>query len=104
MPQRPKKLLDQVRDAKEGKDRATILPNNLFKPLCVQLATTKLLHNLDLVDGYGAVYLPYALERKYPHANKELHRNSVYIFHRLRSTENGFMSTSFRVLYKGTWW
>jgi integrase len=54
-----------------GKDRVTILPNSLIKPLRVQLATAKQLHEQDLADGYGAVYLPYALERKYPHANKE---------------------------------
>jgi integron integrase len=71
-----------VRDAKGGKDRVTILPNSLIKPLRVQLATTEQLHEQDLADGYGAVYLPYALERrastpeqsgagKYPHANRE---------------------------------
>ena len=60
-----------VRDAKGGKDRVTILPNSLIKPLRVQLATTKQLHEQDLADGYGAVYLPNALERKYPHANQE---------------------------------
>jgi integron integrase len=60
-----------VRDAKGGKDRVTILPNSLIKPLRAQLATAKQLHEQDLADGYGAVYLPYALERKYPHANKE---------------------------------
>jgi len=60
-----------VRDAKGGKDRVTILPNSLIKPLRVQLATAKQLHEQDLADGYGAVYLPYALERKCPHASKE---------------------------------
>jgi len=60
-----------VRDAKGGKDRVTILPNSLIKSLRVQLFTAKQLHEQDLVDGYGTVYLPYALERKYPHANKE---------------------------------
>jgi integrase len=60
-----------VRDAKGGKDRVTILPNSLMKPLRVQLATTEQLHEQDLADRYGAVYSPYALQRKYPHANKE---------------------------------
>jgi len=54
-----------------GKDRVTIRPNSLVKPLRVQLVTAEQLHEQDLVDGYGTVYLPYALERKYPHANKE---------------------------------
>ena len=60
-----------VRDAKGGKDRVTMLPNSLVKPLRVQLVTAKQLHQQDLADGYGAVYLPYALERKYPHSNQE---------------------------------
>jgi len=60
-----------VRDAKGAKDRVTILPTSLVKPLRVQLATAKQLHEQDLADGYGAVYLPYALERKYPRANQE---------------------------------
>mgnify|MGYP001826095794 FL=1 len=60
-----------VRDAKGGKDRVNILPNNLIKPLRVQLATAKQLHEQDCADGYGTVYLPYALERNYANANKE---------------------------------
>jgi integrase len=44
-----------VRDAKGGKDRVTILPNSLIKPLRVQLATAKQLHEHNLADGYGAV-------------------------------------------------
>ena len=60
-----------ARDAEGGSDRVTILPNSLIKPLRVQLATAKQFHEQDRADGYGAVYLPYALERKYPHANKE---------------------------------
>ena len=44
-----------VRDAKGGKDRVTILPNSLIKPLHVQLATAKQLHEQDLAAGYGAV-------------------------------------------------
>ena len=35
------------------------------------LKKVKALHEKDLSEGYGDVYLPYALERKYPSANKE---------------------------------
>jgi integrase len=35
------------------------------------LVRVKQLHTTDLAEGYGAVYLPYALERKYPNANRE---------------------------------
>ena len=60
-----------VRDAKGGKDRLTILPDSIIEPLRIQLAMAKQLHEQDLANGYGAVYLPYALERNYPQANKE---------------------------------
>ena len=49
----------------------TILPESLIEPLHLQLSTTKQLHEQDLAAGYGSVYLPDALERKYPHADRE---------------------------------
>ncbi len=60
-----------VRDAKGMKDRATLFPENLQGPLREHLARVKLIHREDLAKGYGRVYLPYALERKYPAASKE---------------------------------
>lgn len=60
-----------VRDAKGGSDRLTILPDSVIEPLRIQLAMAKQLHEQYLAKGYGAVYLPYALERKYPNAHKE---------------------------------
>lgn len=60
-----------VRDGKGEKDRRTILPESLIEPLKRQLARTKMLHDEELERGYGKVYLPYALERKYPNAARE---------------------------------
>jgi len=60
-----------VREGKGEKDRVTMLPRALRSALEVQLAVTKLAHERDLEAGCGEVYLPYALERKYPQANKE---------------------------------
>ncbi len=60
-----------VRDGKGGKDRVTMLPQSTIEGLKLQLENTKYLHQQDLAQGYGAVYLPYALERKYPNANRE---------------------------------
>ncbi|OQY26144.1 MAG: integrase [Anaerolineaceae bacterium 4572_5.1] len=60
-----------VRDGKGYKDRFTILPQSVQKPLQEQIQRAKHLHTNDLKKGYGSVYLPYALERKYPHADKE---------------------------------
>jgi integron integrase len=60
-----------VRDGKGAKDRVTVLPDSLVEPLRKHLLRVKMIHRQDLEDGYGAVYLPNALERKYPNANKE---------------------------------
>ena len=48
-----------------------MLPNSAIDPLKLQLEKAKRLHQQDLAEGYGAVYLPYALERKYPNASRE---------------------------------
>jgi len=40
-------------------------------PLTRHLARVKLLHDADLGAGYGDVYLPFALARKYPNAGRE---------------------------------
>ena len=60
-----------VRDGKGGKDRITMLPVNAAKPLERHLQKMKAQHEQDLEDGFGSVYLPDALERKYPNAARE---------------------------------
>ncbi len=60
-----------VRDAKGGKDRVTMVPESLREPLRAQLGVTRALHRRDLGEGFGEVYLPFALARKYPTAAKE---------------------------------
>ncbi len=60
-----------VRDGKGEKDRVTMLPLNVKESLQCHLQDVKHLHEQDLQEGFGAVSLPYALERKYPHANRE---------------------------------
>ena len=60
-----------VRDAKGFKDRVTLLPLSLIKPLQQHLEGPRLLHQQDLKLGYGEVFLPDALARKYPNANRE---------------------------------
>lgn len=60
-----------VRAGKGEKDRRTVLPLPLIEPLRQQLAGVRLLHEQDLREGFGAVQLPYALERKYPNAVRE---------------------------------
>jgi len=60
-----------VRDGKGMEDRVTMLPASLVLPLKEHLQRVKRLHEKDLARGYGSVYLPFALERKYPNANRE---------------------------------
>jgi integron integrase len=60
-----------VRDGKGESDRVTMFPDLLLEPLRLHLKQVKAQHELDLSMGYGTVYLPYALERKYPNADRE---------------------------------
>lgn len=60
-----------IRDAKGQKDRVTLLPQNLFEPLRNYLVRVRALHENDLREGYGCVYLPFALAQKYPTAERD---------------------------------
>lgn len=60
-----------VRYGKGMKDRVTVLPESLKAHLQEQLKHVKMVHEDDLAKGYGRVYLPFALERKYPNASRE---------------------------------
>jgi integron integrase len=60
-----------VRSGKGDKDRFTTFPATLTPLLQNHLARAKTLHQQDLAQGYGEVYLPHALARKYPNAATE---------------------------------
>jgi len=60
-----------VRGGKGGKDRTTVLPKNLRDEMLMQIAAVKSLHHRDLEGGFGDVYIPEALARKYPKASKQ---------------------------------
>lgn len=60
-----------VRDGKGAEDRVTMLPAGVVPALRQHLARVRAIHRQDLSDGFGAVYLPFALERKYPNAARE---------------------------------
>lgn len=60
-----------IRSGKGDKDRSTVLPSAIRERLLAHLKNVKMLHDKDLAAGQGAVYLPDALERKYPNAAKE---------------------------------
>ncbi|MBI4987209.1 MAG: integron integrase [Rhodocyclales bacterium] len=57
-----------VRDGKGGKDRVTMVPQQLVAPLRAQIARARLVHEADLARGKGEVWLPDALAVKYPNA------------------------------------
>ena len=60
-----------VRDGKGGRDRVTVLPDKISDALREHLGRVRRLHEEDLRLGFGEVYLPFALSRKYPKAGKE---------------------------------
>jgi integron integrase len=60
-----------VRDGKGWKDRVTMLPQRIKPELERHLARVREIHRRDVASGRGRVYLPDALERKFPNANRE---------------------------------
>jgi integron integrase len=60
-----------VREGKGAKDRVTMLPVSAVDALKLHLKRVKALHESDLAEGYGKVYLPFALAKKYPNAARE---------------------------------
>lgn len=60
-----------VREGKGNKDRVTMLPLSLKEPLRELLVKVKAAHEVDLREGFGNVELPFALDKKYPQADRE---------------------------------
>jgi len=60
-----------VRSGKGAKDRITTFPSSIIPFLSDHLFKVKRIHENDLAQGCGEVFMPYALSRKYPNAAKE---------------------------------
>lgn len=60
-----------IRDGKGRKNRVTMLPTSIISELQDYLVGIRRQHQQDLGRGFGSVYLPFALERKYPNANRD---------------------------------
>ena len=75
-----------VREGKGGKDRVTMLPEALVGPLQDHLVKVRVLHNQDLKEGFGEVWLPDALGTKYKGLGRKWHWQWVFPS-RLRSTD-----------------
>ncbi len=57
-----------IRDGKGAKDRVTMLPQSLVEALRAHLKIRQCLYEEDRAKGMASVYLPDALDRKYPNA------------------------------------
>jgi integron integrase len=60
-----------VREGKGFKDRVTMLPEAVIESLKAHMVRVKALHAEDLAQGYGQVYMPFALDKKYPAAGRD---------------------------------
>lgn len=60
-----------VRSGKGNKDRVTTFPDKMADALKLHLAKVRQIHERDLADGFGEVYLPFALDRRFPNASRE---------------------------------
>ncbi len=81
-----------IREGKGNKDRRSMLPQSLVEPLTKHLQKVKVIHEEDLMAGYGQVWLPGALSRKYANADREW--GWQYVFpasRRSRDPESGLI-------------
>jgi integron integrase len=79
-----------VRDGKGEKDRRTMLPKPLTEPIQQQLQDVRGVHAADLAAGFGDVWLPHALARKYPNAGREWAWQYAFpAIHRSRDPRDG---------------
>lgn len=67
-----------IRGAKGGKDRKVNLPLNIKDELKTHIDMVKNLHEKDMMEGHGEVYIPEALSRKYPNARYEFRWKYVF--------------------------
>ncbi len=78
-----------VRNGKGGKDRVVPLPEKLAGPLHQHLVRVRQLHERDLKEGLGEVYLPEALARKIPSASKDWRWQYVFPSGRISTDPRG---------------
>ncbi len=97
-----------LHESKGAKDRVVTFPRRLHAPMRLQLEMAKQLHSSDLARGLGAVYLPFALARKYPSAARNWSWQYVFPSHKLsqdprsarRSRHHVNASTFQKTLYR----
>ena len=67
-----------IHQGKGKKDRIAPLPEKLVDPIKTHLGKVRQLHDKDLAEGYGEVFLPGALAKKYPNAARQWHWQYVF--------------------------
>lgn len=78
-----------VHDGKGGKDRIVPMPNTLIEAIQQRKDETKNIHESDLKAGYGTVWLPHSLARKYPNAPRDLKWQWLFSSRTLCKGDNG---------------
>ena len=79
-----------VRSGKGNKDRTTMLPRVLWTALRQHLAEVRALHDRDVAEGFGSVFMPDALAVKYPSAAQSWSWQWVFpAAHRSADPRNG---------------
>lgn len=72
-----------VRQGKGRKDRVVPLPQGIKRALYEHMCNVRKIHDKDLSGGFGEVYLPFALAKKYPNAKREFAWQYVFPAHRI---------------------
>jgi integron integrase len=87
-------------DSKSEKDRIVPLPQKLKDDLKIQISQVKIIHQQDLVDGFGYVNLPFALQQKYPHANREFKWQYLFPMKNISTDPRSGKQIRFHILEK----
>ncbi len=87
-------------DSKSLKDRTLPLPQSLKDELKVQVKKVDMMHTKDMQDGYGSVYLPYAIERKFPKAQYETKWQYLFPMNKLSKDPRSGIIRRYHILEK----
>lgn len=90
-----------IRDAKGGKDRVVVFPKTVQKEMQLRIENVKKIHGNDLMEGFGKVYLPEALSRKYPNASQEFRWQYVFPAKKLSTDPRSGLQRRHHVLESG---
>ena len=90
-----------VRDAKGGKDRVVVFPKTVQEDLQFRVENVKKIHDDDLEQGLGKVYIPEALSRKYPNASREFRWQYVFPAKKLSTDPRSGVQRRHHVLESG---